>query len=63
MQFLRHNALFLALVAIAVGVYSIFVLPWLRDIGHPALAVPGYAVFAMLLVYGRANKRGRGLGE
>ncbi len=63
MQFLRHNALFLALVAVAIGVYSVFVLPWLRDIGHPALAVPGYAFFAILLVYGRANRRRRTLGE
>ncbi len=62
MRFIRHNGLFLVLLVVAIAVYSIFVLPWLRDSGHIGLSIPGYAIFAMLLVYGRANRlrrRGR----
>lgn len=57
MQFLKHNGLFLALLVIAVVVYSLFVLPWLRDTGHIGVAAVGYGVFALMLVYGRANRR------
>ncbi len=55
-QFIRHNAVFLLLLVVAIAVYSIFVLPWLRDSGHTALSIAGYAIFAMLVVYGRANR-------
>lgn len=59
MQFLKNNGLFFALLGVAIVVYSLFVLPWLQDIGHPGLSVPGYAFFVMLVVYGRANRHGK----
>ncbi len=56
MQYLKQNWLFLVLLAIAVAIFSLGVTPWLWENGHRGLALAGYAICAMVLVYCRANK-------
>jgi hypothetical protein len=57
MPFMKHNWLYLSLLVIAVAIYSFGVTPWLWDNGHRGLALTGYGIFALLVVYGRANRR------
>jgi hypothetical protein len=56
MRFMKHNWLYLSLLVIAVAIYSFGVTPWLWENGHRGLSLTGYGIFALLVVYGRANR-------
>ncbi|HVZ16873.1 MAG TPA: hypothetical protein VG897_07140 [Terriglobales bacterium] len=52
---MRANATFFVLIAVAAAIVVIFVVPYLRDMGHPLLCIPIVIFFVLLVVYGRHN--------
>lgn len=52
---MRANAPFFCLVALAVAIVAVFIVPYLRDTGHPFLSIPIFVFLGLLLVYGRCN--------
>jgi hypothetical protein len=55
----RIDCIWLALVAIAALIFSVWGMPFFSQLGHPWLSVPVYAVLVVLFLYGRANRRPR----
>ena len=52
---MRRNATFFVLIGVAAAIVVIFVVPYLRDTGHPLLCIPLVIFFVLLIVYGRHN--------
>ena len=60
---MRTNATFFVLIAVAAAIVVIFVVPYLRDMGHPLLCIPIALFFGLLLIYGRHNSPPRPRGK
>jgi peptidoglycan/LPS O-acetylase OafA/YrhL len=52
---MRRNATFFVLIGVAAAIVVLFVVPFLRDTGHPLLGIPIVIFFVLLIVYGRHN--------
>jgi hypothetical protein len=52
---MRGNVTFLILIGIAALITALFLLPYLRDIGHPGIAVVIFVFLGVLVFYGRQN--------
>jgi hypothetical protein len=53
-RFVQHNWVFLLLLTFAVGIYLVFVFPWLWEARHQGLSIIGLVFFGLIAVYGRA---------
>jgi len=53
--FMRANATFFCLIALATAIFVVFVVPFLIDTGHKFLCIPVFMFLALLLIYGRCN--------
>ncbi len=60
---MKANATFFVLIAVAAAIVVIFVVPYLRDTGHPLLCIPIAVFFGLLLIYGRHNAAPRPRGK
>ncbi len=56
---MKGNVTFLVLVCAAAALVAIFLLPYLKDIGHPLVSIPIFAFLALLFIYGRHNPQPR----
>jgi hypothetical protein len=56
---MRANATFFVLILVAIGIVAVFIVPYLRDTGHPLLAIPLFVFLGLLLFYGRHNSVAR----
>jgi hypothetical protein len=50
---MRKNALYFGMLIVAGVIVALFLFPYLRDIGHPAVAYAAFAVLVLMAVYGR----------
>ncbi len=55
----RWNWLWLFIVLLGVLAFSIWGLPYFTQLGYPWLSLLVYAFFAILFLYGRANRQPR----
>lgn len=56
---MRQNATFFVLVAVATVIVVLFIVPYLRDTGHPFLSIPIFVFLGLLAYYGRCNSVAR----
>ena len=52
---MKGNVTFLVLVGIAAALTALFLVPYLRDIGHVFVSIPIFVFLALLFIYGRHN--------
>jgi hypothetical protein len=52
---MKGNVTFLVLVGVAAALVALFLVPYLRDIGHVFASVPIFVFLALLFIYGRHN--------
>ncbi len=43
------------MIGIATALVALFLVPYLRDIGHVGVSVPIFVFLALLFIYGRHN--------
>ncbi len=52
---MKGNVTFLVMIGIATALVALFLVPYLRDIGHVGVSVPIFVFLALLFIYGRHN--------